>query len=146
MGLALTLSVCAGAASATAQTFTPGVPVLGANGYIEYIPGNLPLIFSAPHGGDLQPASIPLRSEAACGEDDFSTVRDLNTAELALAVQAAFLGRTGKYPHIIINRLHRNRLDANRPLDGCACGNQDAMQAWTELQDFINIAKEAVAA
>ena len=146
VALAVIFGLCAGAATAGAQTFTPGVPVSGANGYIEYIPGNLPLIFSAPHGGDLQPASIPLRTAIACGEDDFSTTRDLNTAELALAVQAAFLGRTGKYPHIIINRLHRNRLDANRPVDGAACGNADAIQAWTEFQHFINVAKAAVIA
>src|SRR5688572_32407058 len=111
------------AAPATAQTFVPGTPVFGANGYIEYIPGNLPIIVSAPHGGALIPAAIPLRTAAACGEDDFSTVRDLNTEELARAIQAAFYGRTGKYPHIIINRLHRNRLDANRPVEGAACGN-----------------------
>jgi hypothetical protein len=127
-------------------TFTPGVSYFGANGYIEYIAGNLPIIISAAHGGTLQPASIPLRTAAACGDDDFSTTRDLNTDALALAIQAAFFGRTGKYPHVIVNRLHRNRLDANRPLDGGACANAEAMQAWTEFQDYIAIAKAAVTA
>ena len=41
------------AAPAMAQTFVPGTPVFGANDYIEYIPGNLPIIVSAPHGGAL---------------------------------------------------------------------------------------------
>jgi hypothetical protein len=127
-------------------TFTPGISYFGANGYIEYIAGNLPIIISAAHGGTLQPASIPLRTATACGDDDFSTTRDLNTDALALAIQAAFFGRTGKYPHVIVNRLHRNRLDANRPLDGGACGNAEAMQAWTEFQDYIAIAKAAVTA
>ena len=142
----LTLALCAAPAAYAQGAFTPGTSYFGANGYIEYVAGNLPIIISAPHGGTLQPASIPARTAAACGEDDFSTVRDLNTDELATAIQAAFFARTGKYPHVIINRLHRNRLDANRPLDGGACGNADAVQAWNEFQDYIGVAKAAVTA
>ena len=40
-----------------------------ANEYIEYIPGTLNIILSAPHGGGLQPDEIPDR-DAGCWDDD----------------------------------------------------------------------------
>lgn len=123
--------------------FTPGVSYFGTGEYIEYIPGNLPLIFTAPHGGALTPSSIPDRTEDSCGAD-VSVLADANTQELARAVQAAFLSRTGKYPHVVINRLHRRKLDANRALGDAACGDPQAGIAWGEYHDFIEKAKEQV--
>src|SRR3954451_9440909 len=54
--------------------YTPGVAAFGTKQYVEYIPGNLPLIFSAAHGGLLSPADIAVRTEAACG-GDFATIQ-----------------------------------------------------------------------
>lgn len=116
--------------------FTPGQSYFGRKQYIEYIAGNAPVIFTAPHGGTLTPSEIPERS---CG----TTVRDLNTELLARRISAAFFARTGKYPHVIINRLARSRLDANRDVDEASCGNAAATVAWEEWHSFIEIAKSA---
>ena len=125
--------------------YTPGATYYGKNQYVEYIAGNLPVIFTAPHGGSLQPADIPTRTAEACG-GSATTVRDTNTQELVRAIRDAFFARTGKYPHIVINRLHRDRLDANRDLTEAACGNEAAATAWSEYHDFIEAAKSRIVA
>ena len=86
---------------------TAGQAVFGRNQYIEYIPGNLPIIISAGHGGRLIPTDIPARTFGSMAFDE-------NTQELARKIAAEFFRRTGKYPHLIINRLSRTRLDPNR--------------------------------
>lgn len=122
-----------------AQTLRVDSTYFGANEYIEYLPGNLPLIFAASHGGYLTPASIPVRSCAGC-----VTVTDANTQELARMVREAVFRRTGCYPHLIINRLRRNRLDANRDIWEAALGNGEAEQAWRDYHAFIDSAKQTV--
>jgi len=121
-----------------AQPYIPGQAYFGANNYIEYLAGNLPLIISVPHGGILLPASIPDRDCDGC-----SYARDINTQELARAVYEAVHDQTGCWPHVIINRLHRRKLDANRDLPEAADGNPQAELAWTEFHQYIDAAKEA---
>ena len=120
--------------TATANAGTAGIAYFGASQYIEYIAGDLPIIISAPHGGTLVPASIPDRTT---GE----TVRDTNTEELARAIGTAFFNRLGKRPHLIICRLRRTKLDANREIVEAAQGNREAQRAWFEWHAYINAAK-----
>src|SRR5215510_12609946 len=101
--------------------YTPGQSYFGRNNYIEYIAGDGPVILSATHGGSLTPARIPDRTDAACGAT-VTTTADLNTRELVIAMQQAIHARSGKFPHVVINNLHRKKLDANRPLGEAACG------------------------
>ncbi|MEO6037672.1 MAG: hypothetical protein ABIQ93_04605 [Saprospiraceae bacterium] len=122
-----------------AQSYLPGQSYFGANDYIEYVAGNLPLILSAPHGGSLKPAGIPDRDCAGC-----SYLKDTNTQELARAVAEAIFARTGCYPHLVINRLHRVKMDANRDLPEAADGDSIAGQAWSEFQGFLETAGDAV--
>lgn len=119
-----------------AQTYTPGQSYFGTNGYVEYLAGNLPIIVTAPHGGLLSPASIPDRDCAGC-----TTVNDFNTQELARAFAEAVHERTGCWPHIIFNKLHRRKLDANRDIAEAADGNPDAELAWSEFHIFVETAK-----
>ena len=123
--------------------YTAGNSYFGRNQYIEYIAGNLPLIFTAPHGGTLTPAEIPDRAAPACG-GTATTVRDSNTDELARAVRTAFFNQTGRYPHVIINRLHRQKLDANRDRIEAACNDAEAAVAFDEFHAFVEIAKRRV--
>ena len=51
----------------------------GRNKYIEFHPGSLPIIISAPHGGNLIPSEIPDRTYG-------TMVTDSNTKELTLAL------------------------------------------------------------
>lgn len=123
--------------------YTAGQSYYGRNGYIEYIAGNAPVIYTAPHGGSLAPDEIPDRTAGACG-GSATTATDLNTADLVVAMQQRHRVRFGTYPHIIINRLARRKLDANRlPLEA-ACGDPEAGIALEEWHAFIDVAKRAV--
>lgn len=123
--------------------YTPGRSYMGRNGYIEYIAGNVPLVYTAPHGGDLTPPEIPDRTASRCG-GSATTATDLNTRDLVLAMQQRHFARYGTYPHVIINHLARRKLDANRTETEAACGNAIAAVALTEWHAFIDVAKAAV--
>ncbi|MES2987733.1 MAG: hypothetical protein V4808_07495 [Pseudomonadota bacterium] len=118
-------------------------PVLGANGYIEYFPGNAPIIITAPHGGSLMPESIPTRADDTCG-GKATIVTDRNTLELAKQIRESFFKRYGKYPHVIVSHLSRKKLDANRPLEEATCGSAEAAQAFGDWHRFIETAKADV--
>jgi hypothetical protein len=117
--------------------YRPGTSYFGRNHYIEYIAGELPIILSAPHGGSLRPAEIPDRTYG-------TTVTDLNTGELARAVDSALVRLTGKHAHVVIVHLHRVKLDANREIAEGAQGDPEAELAWREFHEFMADAKNAV--
>ena len=123
--------------------YTAGQSYFGRNNYIEYVAGNAPVIYSAPHGGALTPSEIPDRTASQCG-GSATTTTDLNTVDLVRAMQARHFARFGTYPHIIINHLARRKLDANRTAEEAACGDAEALIALGEWHDFINVAKAAV--
>lgn len=117
--------------------YVPGRTYWGSNGYIEYIAGDMPLIISAPHGGYLKPAEIPDRT---WGGRDIDSRSQEYTREVAGYIHQL----TGKYPHVIINNLHRSKLDANREIVEAAQGNPIAERAWYEFHQFIDIAEATV--
>ncbi|MBL7993239.1 MAG: T9SS type A sorting domain-containing protein [Candidatus Kapabacteria bacterium] len=125
---------------AGAQTmFIPGQTYFGTNNYIEYTAGNVPIIITASHGGDMSPSEIPTRNCPQC-----VTTADAATQELVRTVGGSFQRIFGCSPHIIINRLHRRNLDANREIVEAAQGNLQAERAWNEFHLFIDSAKQAV--
>lgn len=123
----------------------PGTSYFGKTEYIEYVAGNAPVIYTAPHGGALAPADIPDRTAARCG-GSATTTTDLNTAELVRAMQQRHFARYGTYPHIVINHLARRKLDANRTDPEAACGSAAAETALKEWHAFIDAAKATVLA
>jgi predicted enzyme related to lactoylglutathione lyase len=150
LGVALLLgglAITCGGGSPTAPTSTggaagacayvPGAPCFGRLNYVEYVPGDLPLVISVPHGGALAPSTIPDRMG--------TTATDTNTIELGRAIAQAFLTRTGRRPHLVICHLKRTKLDANREVGEAAEGNPNATQAWQEYHGFIDAATHAVA-
>jgi len=118
-----------GTPAAQSCTATPGLSCFGRNSYVEYLPGELPLVISVPHGGALIPASIPDRTSG-------TTVTDSNTIELGQAIAAAFAVRSARRPHLILMRLRRTKIDANREVVEAAQGNAEAIQAWSEYHAF----------
>lgn len=132
----LTLFLCATHCLLLSQNFSPGVSFFDSTGYVEYIPGNLPVVISVPHGGYLEPEDIPDRD---C--DMFTCIRDAYTQELGRSLSEAFFEETGCYPHLIINLLHRKKFDANRDIEEAADGNQTVEQAWYDYHAFIDTAK-----
>lgn len=125
--------------------YTPGQAYFGRNNYIEYVAGNAPVIFTAPHGGTLTPSEIPTRTAANCG-GSATTTTDLNTDDLVRSMQQKYFERFGKYPHIVIVHLARSRLDANRTNPEAACGDAEANIALDEWHAFIDAAKASALA
>lgn len=121
------------------QTFIPGKTYIDPTGYVEYRAGNLPIIISAPHGGNLEPNAIPDRNCTGC-----ITERDAWTKAIAEGMYNSFIKQTGCYPHVIINLLDRSKFDANRDLKEAANGNATVEKAWYEYHKFIDSAKSQV--
>lgn len=119
--------------------YVPGDSYFGENNYIEYIAGNLPIVISIPHGGYLEPEEIPDRN---C--NDCVYYNDAYTQELGLEIQQEIFNKTGSYPHLIINKLDRKKLDANREVNEAADGNQLAETAWLNFYSFIDTAKNEI--
>jgi hypothetical protein len=109
----------------------------GADKFIEYQTGGLPLIIGAPHGGYLKPESLANRTYGVLDQDS-------NTQELAGMIQATFQQKLGAAPHLIICRLHRSKMDANREIVEATQGGRGAEQAWRDWQGFIIKAKAVV--
>ncbi len=126
-------------ATVAAQSHLPGEVYYGRNQYVEYWAGDLPIVFSAPHGGSLVPAEIPDRTFG-------TTVTDANTAAVAHAAREAMFSLTGRYPHVVISKLKRTKLDPNREIVEAAQGNVWAEQAWNEYHGFIEEARDSIAA
>ena len=130
----------------------PGVSQFDTSGnnYIEYIPGNMPIIISAPHGGVLQsgetiggtnyPDNDSTLPDRLCGTD----ARDDNTEILIREIQQSVFDQTGCYPYIIINNLHRSKLDPNREQNEATCGDSDALFYWNTFHSFIDDASADV--
>lgn len=118
--------------------YTPGQTYFGTSDYIEYHAGDLPIIVSAPHGGYLIPPTIPDRNCTGC-----VTGRDSRTQELIRDIDSAVQVLFGGHPHIIINRLARIKLDANREIVEAASGDMEAETAWAEYHAFLQAAKDS---
>ena len=141
-----------------ASAQTPGVSIFyeqfnGDNReYIEYIPGNLPIIISAPHGGVKQsgqtiggtfyPDNDSTLPDRSCGTNE----RDDNTDILIREIQAEIFALTGCYAHVIINNLHRSKLDPNREQNEATCNDSDALDHWNAWHSFIDQASASVEA
>jgi hypothetical protein len=97
------------------------------------------VILSAPHGGREKPDELPDR-------DAGTFAFDTNTQELARAVADELHARTGLWPHLVICRLHRRKLDCNRELAEAAAGHPLAEEAWQEFQGFLDAAEKSVKA
>lgn len=142
-GLAQRLRASVGELTAefTAQAVVPALNATysGRNGYVDYLPGNLPLVLTAPHGGSMEPVEIPNRGYGTMAQDR-------NTKELSLAIREAVFDLTGGYPHVVISNLHRRKLDPNREIVEAAQGNPHAERAWWEFEIFGDEAGEAVEA
>ncbi len=134
------ISLILNSGTSFSQTYTPGNTYYDSTGFIEYRAGNLPVIISAPHGGNLEPDSIPDRDCVGC-----IYIKDAWTKPIAEGMHSAFLEQTGCYPHVIINLLHRKKFDANRDIGDAADGDPRVEEAWHSYHEFIDSAKNQVA-
>ena len=117
--------------------YQSGEVYFGRENYIEYYAGNLPIILSAPHGGQLTPDEISDRTYG-------TFVTDLNTYELTKTIMDSMIVRFGGYPHVILCKLKRTKLDANRDSIEAAQENKYALRAWQEYHHYIEVAKKKI--
>ena len=117
--------------------YQSGKAYFGREKYIEYYAGNLPIILSAPHGGQLTPDEISDRTYG-------TFVTDLNTYELTKTIMDTMIVRFGGYPHVILCKLKRTKLDANRDSIEAAQENKYALRAWQEYHHYIEVAKKKI--
>lgn len=108
-------------------------------GYIEYTPGDAPVVIIAPHGGTLRPTGLPDRNCAGC-----ETSNDLETQALARLLVERFHAATGRRPHLVVNRLHRVKFDANRDMDEATGGSATLRAPWNWLHTAVDSAKATV--
>ncbi len=118
------------------RAYVSGVSYFGANDYIEYISGDLPLVFVAPHGGVLTPEGMPILHDHIGDGGSLEGMRITRDA-------VGDMTRGGR-PHMIINHIASNRMIAVGTKDYAAGDHADARQAWEDFHGFILDAKEEV--
>jgi hypothetical protein len=109
----------------------------GRKGYITYYPGNIPVILTIPHGGDITPSEISNRTYGV-------TVTDSKTIELGIAIRNYFYSIYNIRPYVVINNLKRTKLDANRDKAEAAQNNIYAERAFDEFHFYIEKAREDI--
>src|SRR5699024_3733333 len=100
------------------QEWKAGEVYKDENGWIEARAGNVPIVISAPHGGTIEPEDVPDRS---C--EGVTTVRDMNTTELAFEMQQELMAGHDMQPFVIAAHIHRKKIDLNRDIEESTCGN-----------------------
>ena len=103
---------------------------------VEFVPGTLPIVIAAPHGGRLAPPEIPDRKEGVLRSD---TNTDLLAREIAAAIEQV----TGETPHLVICHLKRTKVDCNRDLFTGTAGNAGAERTWRAFHTAIGEARDA---
>ena len=102
--------------------------------YIDFRAGNIPLMIISVHGGGLEPEWIETRT---CNQA--TVVRDSYTRDVALEIESQ-LKINGYSPFIVLNDLHRKKLDLNRSLNNANCGDQTTIPYWElfhkQVDDF----------
>ena len=104
----------------------------------------LDLVIAAPHGGALKPIYIDNRSGSG-----IVTSKDSYTLEVSeLLAQRLIDTYCVGVPYLIINHLHRSKLDANREFDEATVGIVNGLdittEAWNKFHTYINDAQVLV--
>ncbi len=118
------------------STLVEGQSYFGANNYVEYIPGNLPIIIGAPHAGSLIPSHLPIILDRGT---------DGGTLQSSLMIMDSILLATnGCRPHLIINHLHPKLFVCTGEMIEASGLHSETNQAWFDFNNFIEIAKTKV--
>ena len=105
---------------------------------IEYLVGDSPIVLSAPHGGYLKPRNISNRAWY------HNRSQDVYTQELSRVMRKDIEKINGHAPHLIINLLHREKVDANRDrIQGSRSSTPAGRKSWDQYHKFIKTAIDA---
>lgn len=133
-----------------------------------YNVGDMNLILTAPHGGTKDPdkqltdnsLDWPDRT-AGCWRDSAcvwqhdcgvvdetrckaSTLNDLNTKSIVLAIADDIYNITGMRPHVILADVRRRKVDVNREVEEAAQEVGDAILAYNDFHDFVKEARDSI--
>ena len=81
--------------------------------YTEFHSGNVNIMLSVPHDGQLRPATITNRT----ADSSNNLLGDYNTRKLGLLIRSRLsqlLTGANRMPFMIFNNLHRIKMDPNR--------------------------------
>ena len=101
------------------------------NDYIHKQIGNIPILLSAPHGGEYKPKQIKDRT----GEG-FKVSSDDNTKEILLETGKQ-LEKIWGIPNYVYSNLHRSKLDFNRSILEATDTNKLLVSLYNSYHDFI---------
>lgn len=103
------------------------------------------LVVTVPNGGILEPTYIPDRTtdHASCPSNGcrISGTSGMNTVEISEQLQNRFIFNYCRVPFVVINHLHRKKMDANSEIEEAAQGNAIAEEAWFQFHNFTNYAQ-----
>ncbi len=126
---------------AVAEHWEDGNVFFGENKWTECVAGSMPLIISVPHGGTLRPDGIPDRD---C--PNITTVRDMNTLELAKAIEKELVDNYQVRPYLVMSHIARVKVDLNRAVNEATCGNANMVGVWHDYHQFLDTAVSTAAA
>jgi hypothetical protein len=112
-------------------TSIPSKKMIDSFTQVQY--GNMPLIISVPHGGELAPTTIPDRSCA-----NITTATDINCIELLQAIDSVFNADYAIKPYYVFTNLKRIKLDQNRDTAEATCSNQAIKKYWNNYHFSID--------
>jgi N-formylglutamate amidohydrolase len=112
--------------------------------FVEWQPGQLPLLITCPHDGRPQPPGVSERPDAQ--QPNCPRTRkqaDLSTRAIALGLSAAVDSMTEVRPFAVIARFHRRYIDANRSRR-CAFVSPNASPHYLEYHRLIRRAIRSI--
>jgi len=104
--------------------------------HIKYYQGDIPLILSAPHGGEFEPTDIENRTSGVFDMDDF-------TAELTVEIIKEFQNSIGKTPYAVIADISRVKVDLNRK-ENEAYEDINAKKVYDQFHTFIQDSEKII--
>ena len=124
--------------------------------YVDWYKGDpdTNVVLSAPHDGHLKPEEIPDRirgcyvnkvcdyhhdctGERVNGSCKPILLSDLHSSHVAIEIRKKIGEVTGKMPHLVVSKLHRSKLDPNRPKDSAAQYNTLAEKVYDTFHGYI---------
>lgn len=104
--------------------------------YITYYQGNIPIILSAPHGGEEKPSDIKTRTKGVFEKDDY-------TYELTELIIDEFYKQTQQTPYTVIADISRVKVDINRAKED-AYEDEKASVPYNQFHEFIKKSKSEI--
>jgi hypothetical protein len=104
------------------------------------------VIITVPHGGSLQPSYMGDRTTSDPTYCNPSCVisKDSYTKEISELLVGKMIEHFCEVPYVIINELHRSKLDANREEPEATFDDPVAVNAWHSFHSFISDAQSLV--